>query len=159
MPIISDKEKALISVIVSWFSLQTLDVNWRSTFLSVEAPLSHKYPPPKQTKNKTPKFRGTRPVSELRWTVMDGGNSQGLQAMGINRETENELTRTRSTCWISLQLKPCHACSVAAACPTLCDSVDCSLPGSSVHGIFQARALKWGATAFSDNANEKTLVI
>ena len=48
---------------------------------------------------------------------------------------------------------------VAQSCPTLRDPVDCSLPGSSVHGIFQARALKWGATAFSDNANEKTLVI
>ena len=30
-------------------------------------------------------------------------------------------------------------------CPTLSDSMDCSLPGSSVHGIFQARVLEWGA--------------
>ena len=35
------------------------------------------------------------------------------------------------------------------SCPTLSDSMDCSLPGSSVHGIFQARVLEWGATAFS----------
>ena len=34
-------------------------------------------------------------------------------------------------------------------CPTLCDPMDCSLPGSSVHGIFQARVLEWGAIAFS----------
>ena len=33
-------------------------------------------------------------------------------------------------------------------CPTLCDPMDCSLPGSSVHGIFQARVLEWGAIAF-----------
>ena len=33
----------------------------------------------------------------------------------------------------------------------LCDPMDCSPPGSSVHGIFQARVLEWGATAFSDN--------
>ena len=33
--------------------------------------------------------------------------------------------------------------------PTLCDPKDCSLPDSSVHGIFQARVLEWGATAFS----------
>ena len=33
--------------------------------------------------------------------------------------------------------------------PTLSDPVDCSPPGSSVHGIFQARVLEWGATAFS----------
>ncbi|MGJ8488599.1 hypothetical protein ACSFB5_11960, partial [Glaesserella parasuis] len=38
---------------------------------------------------------------------------------------------------------------VAQWCPTLSDPMDCSLPGSSVHGIFQARVLEWGAIAFS----------
>ena len=38
---------------------------------------------------------------------------------------------------------------VAQSCPTLSDPMDCSLPGSSTHGIFQARVLEWGATAFS----------
>ena len=38
---------------------------------------------------------------------------------------------------------------VAQSCLTLRDSMDCSLPGSSVHGIFQARVLEWGAIAFS----------
>ena len=38
---------------------------------------------------------------------------------------------------------------VAQSCLTLSDPMDCSLPGSSVHGIFQARALEWGAIAFS----------
>ena len=38
---------------------------------------------------------------------------------------------------------------VTQSCPTLCDSMDCSLPGSSVHGIFQARVLEWGAISFS----------
>ena len=37
---------------------------------------------------------------------------------------------------------------VAQSCPTLSDPMDCSLPGSSVHGIFQARVLEWGAIAF-----------
>ena len=36
------------------------------------------------------------------------------------------------------------------SCPTLHDPTDCSLPGSSVHGIFQARVLEWGAIAFSN---------
>ena len=36
------------------------------------------------------------------------------------------------------------------SCPTPSDPMDCSLPGSSIHGIFQARVLKWGAIAFSD---------
>ena len=40
---------------------------------------------------------------------------------------------------------------VAQSCPTLRDPMDCSLPGSSVHGIVQARVLEWGAIAFSDN--------
>ena len=38
---------------------------------------------------------------------------------------------------------------VAQSSPTLSDPMDCSLPGSSVHGIFQARVLEWGAIAFS----------
>ena len=38
---------------------------------------------------------------------------------------------------------------VAQSCPTLSDPMDCSLPGSSAHGIFQASVLEWGAIAFS----------
>ena len=38
---------------------------------------------------------------------------------------------------------------VAQSCLTLSEPMDCSLPGSSVHGIFQARVLEWGAIAFS----------
>ena len=39
---------------------------------------------------------------------------------------------------------------VTQSCPTLSDPMDGSLPGSSVHGIFQARVLEWGAIAFPD---------
>ena len=39
---------------------------------------------------------------------------------------------------------------VAQPCPTLSDPMDHRPPGSSIHGIFQARVLEWGATAFSD---------
>jgi len=47
---------------------------------------------------------------------------------------------------------------VAQSCPTLSDPMDCSLPGSSVHGIFQARVLEWVAVAFSTikKKNKKT---
>ena len=38
---------------------------------------------------------------------------------------------------------------VVQSCPTLSNPMDCSLPGSSIHGIFQARVLEWGAIAFS----------
>ena len=40
---------------------------------------------------------------------------------------------------------------VTQSCPTLHNPMDCSLPGSSIHGIFQARGLEWGAIAFSAN--------
>ena len=39
---------------------------------------------------------------------------------------------------------------VTQSCPTLHNPMDCSLPGSSMHGIFQARVLEWVAIAFSD---------
>ena len=39
---------------------------------------------------------------------------------------------------------------VAQSCPTLSNPMDCSLPGSSIHEIFQERVLEWGAIAFSD---------
>ena len=39
---------------------------------------------------------------------------------------------------------------VAQSCTTLSDPMDCSLPGSSILGIFQAKVLEWGAIAFSD---------
>ena len=40
---------------------------------------------------------------------------------------------------------------VTQSCPTFSDPMDCSLPGSSIHGIFQARVLEWGAIALSDD--------
>ena len=42
---------------------------------------------------------------------------------------------------------------VAQSYPTLSDPMDCSLPGSSIHGIFQATVLEWGAVAFSPSEN------
>ena len=45
---------------------------------------------------------------------------------------------------------------VSQSCPTLCDPMDCGLPGSSAHGIFQARVLEWGAIAFSEWISRRT---
>ena len=54
----------------------------------------------------------------------------------------------------SMDYNPNPAAATAAkslqSCPTLHDPMGCSLPGSSVHGIFQARVLEWGAIAFSN---------
>ena len=44
---------------------------------------------------------------------------------------------------------------VAQSYPTLCNPMDYSLPGSSVHGIFQARVLEWGAIAFSQDRDRE----
>ena len=56
-----------------------------------------------------------------------------LQTAVKRRESESEFTQS---------------------CPTLCDPIDCSLPGSSVHGIFQARVLEWVAISFSRRVSQ-----
>ena len=54
-------------------------------------------------------------------------------------------------CHFLLQcMKVKRGSEVAQSCPTLSDPIDCSLPGSSIHGIFQARVPEWGASAFSE---------
>ena len=70
---------------------------------------------------------------------------QALLSMGFSRQEH----------WSGLPFpSPMHESekwshSVAQSCPTLRDPMDCSLPGSSVHGIFQATVMEWGAIAFS----------
>ena len=53
-------------------------------------------------------------------------------------------------------MKVKSASEVAQSGPTLSDLMDCSPPGSSIHGIFQAGVLEWGAIAFSDTTLEDT---
>ena len=58
---------------------------------------------------------------------------------------------TRVGCHFLLQcMKVKSESEVTQSCPTLSDPIDCSLLGSSIHGIFQARVLEWGAIAFSE---------
>ena len=47
---------------------------------------------------------------------------------------------------------------VAQSCPTLSDTMGRNLPGSFIHGIFQARVLEWGAIAFSDNYIKRGII-
>ena len=57
---------------------------------------------------------------------------------------------SRQEHWSGLPFSsPMHESEVAQSCLTLSDLMDCSLPGSSVYGIFQARVLEWGSIAFS----------
>ena len=64
------------------------------------------------------------------WVVAPNLELPCLDLLVIVKESESENYVTRS-------------------CPTLCDSVDCSPPGSSIHGILQARILEWVAISFS----------
>ena len=59
------------------------------------------------------------------------------------------VTAEDGTGWSSAQAVLGHAQSLQS-CPTLCDPMDCSPPGSSVCGIVQARILEWVAISFSD---------
>ena len=67
---------------------------------------------------------------------------QALPSLGFSRQEY----------WSGLPFpSPMRESEVAQSCLTPSDPMDCSLPGSSTHGIFQARVLEWGAIAFSDN--------
>ena len=72
------------------------------------------------------------------------------QPTRLPRPWDSPGKNTRVGCHFLLQCRKVKSESeVTQSCPTLSDPMDCSLPGSSVHGIFQARVLEWGAIAFS----------
>ena len=54
----------------------------------------------------------------------------------------------------SVVIKRLGSCSVSKSCPILCNPMDCSPPGSSVHGILQARILEWVAISFSRGSSQ-----
>ena len=56
-----------------------------------------------------------------------------INSLAIDKESENEVTQS---------------------CPTLCDPIDYSLSGSSIHGVFQARILEWVAISFSRSSSQ-----
>ena len=72
------------------------------------------------------------------------------QPTRLPRPWDSPGKNTGMGCHFLLQcMKVKSESEVAQSCPTLSDPMDCSLPGSSVHGIFQGRVLEWGAIAFS----------
>ena len=73
------------------------------------------------------------------------------QPTRLTRPWDSPGKNTGVGCHFLLQcMKVKSESEVAQLCPTLSDPMDCSLPGSSIHGIFQARVLEWGAIAFSN---------
>ena len=74
------------------------------------------------------------------------------QPTRLSRPWDSPGKNTGVGCHFLLQcMKVKDESEVAQSCLTLSDPMDCSLPGSSVHGIFQARVLEWVAIAFSDD--------
>ena len=72
------------------------------------------------------------------------------QPTRLPRPWDSPGKNTGVGCHFLLQcMKAKSESEVAQSCPTLSDPVDCSPPGSSIHGILQARVLEWGAVAFS----------
>ena len=82
--------------------------------------------------------------------VSDSVQPHRRQPTRLPRPWDSPGKNTGVGCHVLLQcMKVKSESEVAQLCPTLSDPMDCSLPGSSVHGIFQARVLEWGAIAFS----------
>ena len=82
--------------------------------------------------------------------MSDSVRPQRLQPTRLPRPWDSPGKNTGVGCHFLLQcMKVKSESEVAQSCPTPNDPMDCSLPGSSIHGIFQARVLEWGAIAFS----------
>ena len=81
--------------------------------------------------------------------MSDSVRPQRLQPTRLPRPWDSPGKNTGVGCHFLLQwMKVKSESEDAQSCPTLSDPMDCSLPGSSIHGIFQARVLEWGAIAF-----------
>ena len=75
-----------------------------------------------------------------------GRQSTVLSSLSLQQLPTSSLLYTRRCVYVSA------AAASLQSCPTLCDPMDCSPPGSAVPGIFQARVLEWGAIAFSTDS-------
>ena len=82
--------------------------------------------------------------------MSDSVQPQRRQPSRLPRPWDSPGKNTGVGCHFLLQcVKVKSESEVAQSCPTLRDPMDCSLPGSSAHGIFQARVLEWGAIALA----------
>ena len=82
--------------------------------------------------------------------MSDSVRPHSRQPIRLRRPWDSPGKNTGVGCHFLLQrMKVKSENEVAESCPTLSDPMDCSLPGSSVHEIFQARVLEWGAIVFS----------
>jgi len=86
--------------------------------------------------------------------VSDSVRPHGLQPTRLHHPWDSPGKNTGVGCHFLLQcMKVESESEVTQSCPTLSDPMDCSLPGSSIHGIFWATVLEWGAIAKSPFQN------
>ncbi|XP_055429721.1 DIS3-like exonuclease 2 isoform X6 [Bubalus kerabau] len=96
-------------------------------------------------------YGNTKVCCQVASVVSDSVRPHRRQPTSLHRPWDSPGKNTGVGCHFLLQcMKVKSKSQVAQSCPTLRDPMDCSLPGSSVHGIFQARVLEWGAIAFSN---------
>ena len=89
---------------------------------------------------------------QLSYPYMTAGKAIALTMQTFVSKVISLLLNMLSGFLIAKCMKVKSESEVTQSCPTLHDPMDCSPPGSSVHGIFQARVLEWVAIAFSANA-------
>ena len=76
-----------------------------------------------------------------------------MVTQNIKAKKENPMGKVMGVC-LCMYVCVC----VTQLCPTLCDCMDCSIPGSSIHGIHQARILEWVASPFSREGDEYAII-
>ena len=97
--------------------------------------------------------------------MLSFNSSSVSKSISLYGKSENLRPRMVTYAWLKLRVCVCvhararvcaWACvhSAAQSCPALCDPMDCNLPGSSVHGIFQARILEWVTISFSRGSSQ-----
>ena len=96
------------------------------------------------------KYQKTNAAAAVTSVVSDSVRPHRWQPTRLPHHWDTPGKNTGVGCHFLLQcMKVKSESEVAQSCLTPVDPMDCSLPGSSVHGIFQARVLEWGAIAFS----------
>ena len=86
------------------------------------------------------------------WAIRAAPASESFLMSWLFASDGQNIRASASACHFLLQcMKMKSQSEVAQSCPTLSDPMDCSLPGSSIHGILQTRVLEWGAIAFSNS--------
>ena len=90
--------------------------------------------------------------------MSSSGRPHRLQSTRLPCPWDSPGKNTGVGCHFLLQcMKAKSESEFAQSCPTVSDPMDCSLPGSSIHGIFQARVLEWGAIAFPGRKHKSNL--